>query len=456
MNYPALGHYEVFIVVDNPMYQHLLSNILEVDDNCEIHLFDSGKECFNALKHQPDIILVDSSVPDVKIKRFCTELKKYDSRTEIVVLLEKDDVQQGTDLVKKGAYDYILKDVHFKIRFTAILERLTEKLALLRSVRQLHRELNERFTLTPGVRNASDSINEILDLATKASQSNINAIITGETGTDKVEIAKRIHYNSARKFGPFVVVDVGTNDEDETAIELFGAEAEGIGHLTKKKKGLFEEARGGTIYIDNINLASSKLQAKLSKFFKNNQSDLSAANSEDHLDIRYIIGATKSLIGEVKNGKFREDLYYQLIGINIDVKPLRERAHDIVLLADYYLNKFCEENDILPKKITSDAVDKLINYDFPGNLSELKGIIRLAAVLSDTDEIAQDHIQFNNTRTLSDFFRKEMTMKEYKAFIVQYYLEMYDNDIPLIAQKLNIGTATIYRMKKEWELASAQ
>jgi DNA-binding NtrC family response regulator len=450
MGYPKLGHYKVFIVVEDVMYQHLLSNVLETDDNCEVHIFDSGKESLKHLKIQPDIIFIDAAVGDVKIQQACLEIKKYNSKIEVVALLEKENHQTALKLLQQDVYDYILKNECIKTRTTFIVENITQKLSILEAIHRLGRELDDRFALDITLKNSSNSIGEILKLATKASQSTINVIINGEVGTDKTEIARRIHYNSARRLGPFVAIDLSASDEDQIVLELFGHPEERFENLNGSRRGLIEEANGGTLYLDNIDQISDKLQGKLMQLFKSERIRGAEHQQFFDRDIRYIVSTTKPLIGKVKEGDFKADLYYRLLGLSIHVKPLRERVHDIVLLATYYLNRFCEENDIPPKRLTSDAADKLMHYSFPGNLSELKAIVRLAAVLSDGEEVTEDHIQFNNTRTVRDFFRKEITMKEYKEFIVQYYLEMYDNDIPLIAKKLQIGPATIYRMRKEW------
>jgi DNA-binding NtrC family response regulator len=170
------------------------------------------------------------------------------------------------------------------------------------------------------------------------------------------------------------------------------------------------------------------------------------------VDSRILVSTNRNLAEEVRKGTFREDLYYRLLGLPIDIPPLRSRGNDIMILSKYFIDEFCKENDLTSKKISNDAHDKLIKYNYPGNVRELKAIIELAVVLSDSDEISENNVNFSSTDTVSNFLVEECSLAEYNVRIIKYFLDKYNGNVVNTAKKLDIGKSTIYRMLKNKEV----
>jgi transcriptional regulator with PAS, ATPase and Fis domain len=193
------------------------------------------------------------------------------------------------------------------------------------------------------------------------------------------------------------------------------------------------------------------LQAKLLRVLQEKEIVRVGSNKAIKTDCRIIVATNRNLQEEVMKGTFRQDLYYRLFGLSINLPPLRERENDIIILSKHFIAEFCEENNLPVKTLSKPAVDKLLAYSFPGNIRELKSVIELAITVSDEDEISGDNIMLGNETLLSNHILKEMTLREYNLKIVKNYLEKYDNNIKLVAEKLDLGVATIYRMLKEKE-----
>ncbi len=194
------------------------------------------------------------------------------------------------------------------------------------------------------------------------------------------------------------------------------------------------------------------MQAKLLRVIQEKEIIRVGGNRPIKFDARIIVATNKILSQEVHKGNFREDLYYRLLGLPIELPPLRFRGNDIIILAKHFMDDFCKENKMPVMKITQDAQNKLLRYPYPGNVRELKAIVELACVMSNTDTIETDHISFNSTDTKSDFLVEEDTLEGYNRKIIRFYLQKHNNNVLLVAKKLDIGKSTIYRMIKNKEV----
>jgi DNA-binding NtrC family response regulator len=286
----------------------------------------------------------------------------------------------------------------------------------------------------------------------KATTNNITVSITGETGTGKELVAKAIHYNSTRKKKSFVAVNVAAIPKELIESELFGHEKGAFTGAVARRIGKFEEAHKGTLFLDEIGEMDLNMQAKLLRVLQEREVTRVGGNELVKIDVRLIVATHKNLLEEVQKGNFREDLYYRLLGLPIVVPPLRDRGSDIILLAKYFVEQFCKENKMPLLKISSEAQKKLLQYAFPGNIRELKAMAELAAVMANDDSIQPDDITFNATRNTADLLLRESTLKEYNQMILKHFLQKYDNNVLLVAQKLDIGKSTIYRMIKNGEV----
>jgi DNA-binding NtrC family response regulator len=287
----------------------------------------------------------------------------------------------------------------------------------------------------------------------KAVKTNITVSISGETGTGKELIAKAIHYNSKRKNKPFVAVNITAIPDTLIESELFGYEKGAFTGAMTRRIGKFEEAEGGTIFLDEIGEMDLSLQAKLLRVLQEREITRIGGNQTVKLDVRLLVATHKDLAEEVKAGKFREDLYYRLLGLPVHLPPLRERGNDVILVAKYFLDQFAKDNQLNKFKIVQEAQEKLLTYPFPGNIRELKSIVELAAVMAENGEIRPQDITFNSTARVESFLYQEMSMQEYMYRIIRHYLNKYDDNVLEVARKLDIGKSSLYRYLKEMEAA---
>jgi len=296
-------------------------------------------------------------------------------------------------------------------------------------------------------------LNNIFRLMEKATKTNINVSVTGETGTGKEVVAKGIHYNSDRKKKPFVAVNMAAIPKELIESELFGHEKGAFTGALARKEGKFEEANGGTIFLDEIAEMDLSMQSKILRVLQEREIVRVGGNEKVKLEVRLIIATHKNLSDEVKKGNFREDLYYRIIGLPIELPPLRERGNDVLILARHFADEFAKENKFNPVTISQDAKEKLMRYNYPGNIRELKAIIDLAVVMCDGKEITADDISYNSGRGDEAFTAEEKTLRQYTCDIIKYYLKKYDEDVLAVASKLDIGKSTIYKMIQTKEIA---
>jgi DNA-binding NtrC family response regulator len=248
-------------------------------------------------------------------------------------------------------------------------------------------------------------------------------------------------------------VNVAAIPRDLIESELFGHEKGAFTGAVSRRVGKFEEAEGGSIFLDEIGEMDPNLQAKLLRVLQEREITRIGGNQVIKLDVRVITATHKNLAEEVKAGRFREDLYYRLLGLPIQLPPLRERGSDILLIAKFFLDNFSKDNNLARFKLSNEAQEKLLTYSFPGNIRELKSIIELAAVMAEDGEIFPQHITFSSSTRPESFFLQEMKMEEYMYRIIRHYLTKYDNNMLEVARRLDIGKSSLYRYLKEMEAA---
>ncbi len=441
----------IFVVEDDIMYQRMIKYVMEFNPDHEVHVFASGQECLQQLHLQPDIISLDYTLPDMTGEEVLEGIKEFNEEILVVILSGQQDISTAVKLLKKGAYDYIPKDEETKDRLLNTLSHIKKHLNLQKEVAHLRTQLNTQFQFDKSIIGTSKVMQRIFQLLEKAVKTSITVSVTGETGTGKEVIANAIHHNSNRKNGPFVAVNMSAIPKELLESELFGYEKGAFTGANTRKKGQFELADKGTLFLDEIAEMDLNIQAKLLRAIQEREVKRLGGEQSVKFDARIIIATHKDLGAEVKNGNFREDLYYRLLGLNIQLPPLRERGNDIILLAQHFLNTFAKTNQLGKMAFSKAAKSKLLGYSFPGNVRELKAIVDLSAVMAMDKIIESEDIQFNSIRKEVGFLTQEMTIEEYKHRIIHFYLEKYNKDVLLVAKKLDIGKSTIYRMLKETE-----
>ncbi|WP_372776688.1 sigma-54-dependent transcriptional regulator [Mangrovibacterium sp.] len=442
--------FKIFVVEDDEWYRRLLVHNLSLNPDYEIQAFDSGKACLAKLNENPDVVTLDYRLPDMKGLEVLKQIKSLNEDIQVILISEQDDIAIVVELLKEGAYDYIVKSRDIKERLLNTIHNIRNRSKLKNELVSLRQEVTKKYSYQNTIIGNSAAAYHIFGLIDKATRTNITVTITGETGTGKELVAKAIHYNSNRAKKPFIAVNVAAIPKDLIESELFGHEKGAFTGANFRRVGKFEEANEGTLFLDEMAEMDISLQAKLLRALQEKEIIRVGSNAPVKTNCRIIIATNKNLLEEVRLGNFRQDLYYRLYGLPIELPPLRERGNDVIMLAKHFAQQFCSENNMALKSISADATSKLLAYNFPGNIRELKSIMELAVTLCDQAEITTDHIVFGGGHdAMSDITNQEMTLREYDINIVKTYLRKYDNNTKLVAEKLDIGVATIYRMLKE-------
>ncbi len=449
-----MSKYRIFIVEDDRTYGEMLKYYLSLNEDYEIFRYSSAKECMANLKLNPDLVTLDYSLPDSKGSELLQKLLQYNSNLPVILISGQRDISTAIELLKAGVSDYLVKDDNTKDLLLNAVRRIREVQSLKKEVKELKEELGQSNAASSLLKGNSPAILRIHELISKAAKSSITVSITGETGTGKEVVAKAIHLSKwQKKEAPFVAINMAAIPTELVESELFGHEKGAFTGAAGKKIGKFEEANNGTLFLDEIAELDLNLQSKILRALQEREIVRIGGSEKIKLELRIIIATHKNLAEEVKKGKFREDLYYRLIGLPIDIPPLRERGSDILMLAKHFLDQFCKKEKYPTASISEKAKEKLMGYFFPGNVRELKAAIELAAVMCNDNVIQPEDITFSTISSgNSQLFAEEKTLKEYDLEIVQMFLKRYDNNVLKVAQKLDIGKSTIYRFMQEFNL----
>ncbi len=440
------GPFTIFILEDDLIFAKIMAYHLSLNPDYEVEVFQDGKSLLANLYKNPSVITLDYNLPGMTGLEVLTKIREFNPDLPVVIVSGQQDISTAIELLKKGVYDYIIKDQDTKDRLWNITKNIRENLQLKQKISILEEEIGKKYEYQNLIKGDSPPIHRIFTLIEKAVRTNITVSITGETGTGKELVAKAIHYNSSRKKMPFVAVNVTAIPRELIESEMFGYEKGAFTGANARRIGKFEEANKGTLFLDEIADMDLNMQAKLLRALQEDEVIRIGSNQIIKLDVRVIVATNKNLAEEVKKKKFREDLYYRLLGLPIELPPLRERGHDIFLLARFFVDEFCRKNKMNKLTITSEALNKLKKYPWPGNVRELKAIMELAAVMTNSDVIDKDDINFSSSNTLNDFLLDETTLEEYNVRIIKHFLEKYDNKVRVVSKKLGIGKTTLYRM----------
>lgn len=436
----------IFVVEDDVFFGQTLKYHLSLNPDYTVHLFEKGKDCLSNFHLKPDIICLDFGLPDISGDVLLKKIKEINSKIPVIIISGQEDIEVAINFLKIGATDYIVKNNHTKDLLWNAIIKLRDNMNLIHEVEELKEKLEEKFSFENTIIGQSEAIKSIYTKINKAINNTINVSITGETGTGKDVVAKAIHYNSDRKNKPFVAVNMAAIPKDLIESEFFGHEKGAFTGADSKKIGKFEQANGGTIFLDEIAELDYNLQSKLLRVIQEREVVSVGGKSPVKFNARLIIATHKDLVEEVKNKNFREDLYFRIIGLPIHIPPLRERENDILLLSKHFIEIFCKENKIKIISISSSAKSKLLKHPYPGNIRELKSVLDLACVMCDGKTINDDDITFSNLNSDNFYFTEEKSLKEYTNEIILHQLKKNNNDVVKTAQKLDIGKSTIYNL----------
>jgi two-component system, NtrC family, response regulator AtoC len=440
---------KIYVVEDSEWYNKLLVYTLSLNPDYEVKSFFNGKDFIASLHESPDIVTLDYRLPDMTGLELLERIRQENNEVQVILISEQEDIDMVVRLLKLGAADYITKSDDVKERLLNTVRNISNGIGLRREVSTLRREIQKRYSFRNTIQGESPEIKGVYELIDKALGTNITVSISGETGTGKELVAKAIHYNSKRREKSFVAVNVAAIPSELIESELFGHEKGAFTGATARRIGKFEEADGGTLFLDEIGEMDINMQVKLLRALQEKEIVRIGSNKSVKTDCRIIVATNKILREEVKNGRFREDLYYRLLGLPIELPPLRKRGNDILILAHHFIENFCRENDLPIKKLSEKAQKKLLSYAFPGNVRELKSVIELAVTLSGEGVMEPSDFLLDQDEPASLSVNSQMTMREYEIRIIKAAIKKFNGDIRQAAESLDIGVSTIYRILKE-------
>lgn len=447
-----MDDYSIYIVEDDPWYGEILAYHLSLNPDYKIARFETGKDCLSKMHLKPDLVTIDFSLPDMQGDELYKKIKESYPQVSVIIISSQEEINVAVNLLKMGVNDYLIKDEATKDLLWNSIARIRETQSLKKEVEHLREELGQKFSFQNTLIGQSEGLKKVFSMMGKAIKTNINVSINGETGTGKEVVAKAIHYNSDRKKKDFVAVNMTAIPRELVESELFGHEKGAFTGAISRKAGKFEEANGGTIFLDEIAEMDLGLQSKILRVLQEREVIRVGGNEKVKLDVRLIVATHKNLAEEVKKGNFREDLYFRIMGLPIDLPPLRERGDDILILSKYFIEKITKENKLGPIHFTQEAKDKLLKHYFPGNVRELKTVIDLAVVMCENNEITADDITLTSLKKDDVFMAEQKTLREYTCDIVKYYLKKNNDDVIATANILDIGKSTIYKMKQAGDL----
>lgn len=440
---------KIFVVEDDIIFAKSIKYYLALNPDNEVEHFTNGKDALSNKYKNPDLIILDYNLPGMNGLEVMKTFHKFNEKTSIIIMSAQNDIKVAVNLMREGAFDYYVKDTDLKDRLWMSMEKIRKMSGYEKKIEQLEAEVENKYAYNQLIKGNSKAIKNIYSLIEKATKTNINVSVSGETGTGKELVAKAIHYNSSRGKEPFIAVNVSAIPHELIESELFGYEKGAFTGANSRKYGKFEEANNGTLFLDEIGDMNLSMQSKILRVLQENELTRIGGNTTIRLNVRLIVATHKNLADLVRSGSFREDLYYRLLGLPVVIPPLRQREGDVLLLSKHFIAEFCEHNGMPPKQLGLSAQDKLKSYHFPGNVRELKAIIELAVVMSNHDTIEANDINFSSLGSVEDILSEELTMKEYHNKIIKYFLKKYDDKVRLVAKKLDIGKSSIYNLLNE-------
>jgi len=376
----------VVLVVDDELNQrNILKTILSAA-GYETYVAASGEEALRILKsYNPEVVLTDLKMEGMDGIQLMEKIKAQENPPEVVLMTAFGTIPSVVEAMNKGAYGYLEKPLD-KDRVLLNVRHALEKTRLLRENQKLQEALLDKFSIE-GIVGDSAVMKKVIDVAKKVSHNPVTVLILGESGTGKELIAKAIHYNSPRNSKPFTAINCAAIPENLLESELFGYEPGAFTGAMTRKIGLFEASNGGTMFLDEIGDLPAMTQSKILRVLQEKEIRRIGGRDTLKVDVRIIAATNKDLEKEMQNGRFREDLYYRLRVVTIEVPPLRERKEDIPDLVNYFLQRYNAEFGKRIKGVDDQAMRSLVEYHWPGNVRQAESVIERAVLMCESDTI---------------------------------------------------------------------
>jgi len=446
------GRGTVLIIDDE---QHLAESFAEALERsgCETITATNGKAGLAVLdRHAVDLVFTDLVMNPIGGMDVLRAVKQASPDTEVVMVTGHGSVKNAVEAMQEGAFSYLLKPVHVG-ELRAVAKEALEKVRLKQDNRELRRQLDERFSYE-GIIGNNRRMSEIVETLKYVAPTNATVLIYGESGTGKELVARAIHFNSPRKNRPFVALNCAALSEGILESELFGHEKGAFTGADTQRKGRFEYADRGTLFLDEVADLPESTQVKLLRVIEQREIMRVGSNTPINVDVRLVAATNKPLEKLVEEGRFREDLYFRLKVVTVSLPPLRERREDIPLLIDAFVQEFARQHGREIKEMTPGAREILVHQEWPGNVRELRNCIESMVVVSrdpvlDTDDLPSDLAPVA-PRAATVRLAPGMTIRDAEQQLVAETLEATGGNRAEAARMLDIGERTLYRKLKEY------
>ena len=446
---------KILIIDDEAQIRSLLARMMELEG---YEVCQAG-DCKSALKqlelHSPDVALCDVFLPDGNGVDLVLAIKKTAPNVEVILLTAHGNIPDGVQAIKNGAFDYITKgDDNNKI--IPLISRAVEKARMNVRLEKLEKKVGQMYSFD-SILGDSKALKAAVQLAQRVSVTDVPVLLTGETGTGKEVFAQAIHYNSKRGKQNFVAVNCSSFSKELLESEMFGHRAGSFTGALKDKKGLFEEANNGTIFLDEIGEMAFELQAKLLRILETGEYIKIGDTKPTRVDVRIIAATNRNLPEEIVAGRFREDLFYRLSVFEIHLPPLRERSGDIKILAEAFVRKFSEKLSYSVTKMSPEFLVALSQQCWKGNIRELRNVIERSLIVCDGEcldvcdlplEIQNSHYERSDEAAAPGSFELAAMEPRHIARVLEYT----KGNKTETARLLKIGLTTLYRKIEEYKL----
>lgn len=421
----------ILIVDDEPDFIRLLHRLVREEINCDVYSATSGYEAVEILKNNHvDLAFVDIKMPGMDGFELLSHIREHHPWLTVIMITAYGCIEVAVRAIKEGAYDFITKPVEQDVFFIS-LKKALERTELLMENLRLRQSVQAREVFR-NIVGRSETMQKVFELVRMVAPTDMTVLLRGESGTGKDLLARAIHELSSRHDGPFVAVNCPAVPAQILESELFGYRKGAFTHATQNKKGMFEEAHGGTIFLDEIGDIDPQLQTKLLRVLQEKEIKPLGDTKTIRVDVRVIASTNQDLEHRMRDGTFREDLFYRLNVVPICVPPLRERKEDIPLIVEFFLEKYSQELKRPKKRLTPEAMEMFLKYEWRGNIRELENLIVRGILFAVDEEIRPEHIGFleqNNGKAWYPHAKMITLYHEAKEAVLKEFHERFIGDL---------------------------
>ncbi len=442
----------VLVVDDEVEMGSLLKDILEKDGH-EVEVVTGGRAAIEKISEKSyPVVIADIKMPDVDGMEVLSYAREKSPESAVIMITAFGSIDLAVETMRKGAYDFFSKpftnndEIRNRVRNAAQLYRLK------RENIQLRNEVHQRYRYG-NIIGKSPSMKRVFEIISRVSPTSSNVLVLGESGTGKELVAKAVHYNGPRNDKPFIPINCAAIPDGLLESELFGHVKGAFTGAVASHRGMLLDAQNGTVFLDEIAEMGQALQAKILRVIEDKEVRPVGGSEPRTIDVRIIAATQKNLREEISKGNFREDLYYRLNVIPIHLPPLRERREDIPLLAEHFLTKYSEQMNTSLKRLSREAMAKLMTHDWQGNVRELENLIERSLVLCQSDVIGPDELAFepseDSPKLVEKAVNEDMTLEELEDTYIREVLKKTGGKKELAAKILGINRRTLYRKQSK-------